>query len=83
MHKTSNYVSIFLSIIFLYFSFFVLAGKLYQGSLPLKKYIKTYPKDSISSLRPYSTPIWVYIEAYLAVPVKSLPSLYGICFPSL
>jgi len=47
-------VESFLSLIFSYFSFFVLAGRPYQGRLPLQKYIRTKPRDSKSSLRDYS-----------------------------
>lgn len=50
-----------------------------HGNDPLKKYIKTYPSDSKSSLRLCSTPTWVLMEAYLAVPVKFLFSRYGMC----
>ena len=49
----------FLSLIFSYFSFFVRAGRPYQGRLPLLKYISTKPKDSRSSLRDCSMPRWV------------------------
>jgi hypothetical protein len=47
-------VDSFLSLIFSYFSFFVLAGRPYHGRLPLQKYIRTKPRDSKSSLRDYS-----------------------------
>jgi hypothetical protein len=32
---------------------------------------------------PCSMPKWVLMEAYRAVPVRFLPSLYGMCLPSL
>jgi hypothetical protein len=47
-------VETFFSMIFSYFSFLLLAFKFCQGRLPLKKYIKTYPKPSKSSLLAYS-----------------------------
>ena len=71
----------FFSIILSYFSFLLFALRFYHGNDPLKKYINTYPNDSKSSLLPCSIPICVLIEAYLAVPVRFLFSLYGICFP--
>jgi len=73
----------FLSLIFSYFSFLVLAGRPYQGSYPLLKYIKTNPRLSRSSLLLYSIPKCVLTDAYLAVPVKFFPSLYGMCSPVL
>ena len=50
-------VESFLSRIFSYFSFLVLAGSPYHGRLPRQKYIKTNPRDSRSSRRDYSTTI--------------------------
>lgn len=50
-------VESFLSRIFSYFSFLVLAGSPYHGRLPRQKYIKTNPRDSRSSRRDYSTKI--------------------------
>ena len=35
--------------------------------------------DSKSSRRDVSTPWWFATDAYLGVPVKLLPSLYGMC----
>ena len=52
--KASIEVDSFLSLIFSYFSFLVLAGSPYQGKLPLLKYINTNPIDSKSSLLDYS-----------------------------
>lgn len=49
-----------------------------HGKLPLKKYISTYTRLSMSSLLPCYIPRCVLTEAYLAVPVKSLLSLYGM-----
>ena len=53
LHKVSIGVVIFFSIILSYFSFLLLALRFYHGREPLKKYIKTYPKLSKSSLLPY------------------------------
>jgi hypothetical protein len=64
----------FLSRIFSYFSFLVLAGSPYQGREPLLKYNKTKARDSKSSLLDYSIPKWVFTDAYLAVPVRFFPS---------
>ena len=50
-------VESFLSRIFSYFSFFVLAGSPYHGRLPRQKYISTNPRDSRSSRRDCSTKI--------------------------
>lgn len=58
-----------------------LALKPYHGKDPRKKYKKTFPNDSRSSLLLYSIPKCVLILAYLAVPVKPLFSLYLICTP--
>ena len=73
----------FLSMIFSYFYFLLFARKFCHGKSPFIKYSNTFPMHSISSLRPCSIPKWVFNEAYLAVPVRFLLSLYGICFPSL
>lgn len=56
----------------------VAAGITCHGTDPRKKYIKTYPKDSMSSLRDCSMPRCVLMDAYRAVPVKFLFSLYGM-----
>lgn len=79
MHISSMEVSFFLSRILSYFSFFDLALIPYQGKLPSRKYSITKPKHSKSSLLDYSTPRWVFRDAYLAVPVKFLLSLYSMC----
>ena len=47
-----------------------------HGKEPRKKYIKTKPKLSISSLLLCSIPKCVLIDAYRAVPVKFLPYQY-------
>jgi hypothetical protein len=57
----------FLSRIFSYFSFLVLAGSPYQGREPLLKYNKTKARDSKSSLLDYSIPKCVLTEAYLKI----------------
>merc|ERR1719398_250467 len=41
--------------------------------------MRTYPRLSMSSRRDCSIPRWALIEAYLAVPVRFLSSLYGMC----
>lgn len=61
-------VDIFFSDIRSYFCRFVAALRPCHGNEPLLKYIKTYPKDSKSSLLDCSMPKWVFILAYLAVP---------------
>lgn len=71
----------FFYMIILYFCLVLFAFIFCHGNIPLKKYINTYPIDYISSLRDCYIPICVDIDAYLAVPVNYLPSLYGICFP--
>ena len=62
--KASIEVDNFLSLIFSYFSFLVLAGRPCHGRLPLLKYIKTKPKDSRSSLLDYSKfmNIWILYQ---------------------
>lgn len=50
-----------------------------QGNLPFIIYTITYPIDYKSSLLLYSIPKWELILTYLAVPVKLLFYLYGIC----
>ncbi len=42
--------------------------------------MKMYPSASMSSLLDCSIPRWVLMEAYLAVPVRFLFSLYGMCW---
>ena len=79
LHNISTGVDIFFSIILLYFSCLLLAFIPYHGKYPFKKYTKTYPIASKSSLRDYSIPKWAFIDAYLAVPVRFLFSLYGMC----
>jgi hypothetical protein len=74
-------VTAFLILICSYLSSLVLAGSPYQGRLPLKKYIKTIPIYSKSSLLAYSIPRCVFKLAYLAVPVNDLLSLNDICLP--
>lgn len=49
-----------------------------HGTDPRRKYISTYPNDSMSSLRDCSIPRCVLMDAYRAVPVKFLFSLYGM-----
>ena len=83
MHKVSEEVLILVSIIFFNFSALVYAIRFCQGSIPLRKYSKTYPTLSTSSLLLCSRPTWVLIEAYLAVPVKFLPVLGAMWIPSL
>ena len=80
--NTSFEVVSFFSLMRSYFSRLVLAFNPCQGSIPLKKYMMTYPMLSISSLHamfyeevPCYMPRWVLMEAYRAVPVKFLPSL--------
>lgn len=51
-----------------------------HGKNPCTKYSKTYPTASKSSLRLCSMPKCALIDAYLAVPVKFLFSLYGMCW---
>lgn len=79
--SSSIEVFIFISLIISYFSVLSLAFTPYHGSPPLRKYMRTKPRHSRSSLRLYSTPICVLRLAYLAVPVRDLPSLYGMCWP--
>lgn len=74
-------VTAFLILIYSYFSSFVLAGRPYHGRFPLRKYIKTIPICSKSSLLAYSMPKCVFKLAYLAVPVKDLLSLKEMCLP--
>ena len=74
-------VFILVSFILLYLSLMFLALRPCQGRFPLKKYINTCPKLSMSSLLDYSIPKCVCIEAYLAVPVRPFPSRYLICSP--
>jgi hypothetical protein len=77
-HRISTGVVNFFYSIFSYFSFLSLASIFCHGSYPRKTYIR----PSISSRRPCSTPRCVLIEAYRAVPVRFLLSLYGMCVPS-
>lgn len=96
LQSSSRDVSIFFFFIALYFSVLERPGRPYQGRLPRRKYNSTCPIVSKSSLLDYSIyinkiisilwlpiPLCVLTLAYLAVPVKFLPSLYGICSPSL
>ena len=57
LHRSSILVFILVSLIFLYFNYLVSAFKPCQGSFPFRKYIKTCPSPSRSSLLDYSTPI--------------------------
>lgn len=52
-----------------------------QGRDPLSKYKRTYARVSRSSLLDCSTPRWVLIETYLAVPVRPFPTLCLMCSP--
>ena len=81
LQRSLKSVLILVSLIFRYLSFMSLALNPYQGREPRKKYRKTFPKDSKSSLLLCSIPRWVLILAYLAVPVKPLFSLYLIWTP--
>lgn len=81
-HNFDNGVLNFLSMIFSYFYFLLFARKFCHGRSPFIKYNNTFPTHSISSLLPCSIPKCVFSDAYLAVPVKFLLSLYAICFPS-
>jgi hypothetical protein len=83
LHKSSILVTAFFILIYSYFSSFVLAGSPCHGNEPLRKYSKTIPIYSKSSLRAYSIPRWVLRDAYLAVPVRDLLSLNEICLPVL
>src|SRR5271167_2365835 len=76
--RTSVGVVIFFSMIRSYFCFLVAAFSPCQGSEPRQKYSMTYPRDSMSSRRDCSTPRWVLMLAYRAVPVKFLFSRYGM-----
>lgn len=42
--------------------------------------VTTHPRDSRSSLRLCSIPMWVLMDAYRAVPVRFLLSRYGMCW---
>mmetsp|Transcript_4497 Transcript_4497/g.6610 ORF Transcript_4497/g.6610 Transcript_4497/m.6610 type:complete len:216 (-) Transcript_4497:151-798(-) len=78
-------MDVFFSQIRLYFSFLVFAFNPCHGSFPFKKYSRIYPMDSKSSLLDCSIPKWLFMDAYLAVPVKCLSSLYlmWLCLESL
>ena len=82
LQSSSRDVSNFFFLIFLYFSSLFLPGKFYQGREPRKKYNMTWPMVSRSSRLDYSFPMCVASEAYLAVPVRFLPSIKGMCQPS-
>ena len=41
-----------------------------QGREPLLKYMRTYPRLSMSSLRDCSMPKWALMEAYLGVVAR-------------
>lgn len=58
--------------------FYIFVLCFYQGNYPFKKYIKIYPKLSISSRLLYSFPLWTLMEAYLAVPTRFLPEHGGM-----
>ena len=81
--RSSIDVLIFISLIISYFSFLSFAFTPYHGRPPLRKYMRTKPRHSRSSLRLCSIPMWVFRLAYLAVPVRLFPSLYGMCWPVL
>jgi hypothetical protein len=57
LQSSSRVVSIFFFLIALYLSFLLLPGNPYQGNEPLKKYSKTWPIVSKSSLLDYSIPL--------------------------
>lgn len=71
----------FFCFIFSYFWSLFFAANPCQGRDPLRKYMSKNPIDSKSSLLDCSHPRWVFNDAYLAVPVRFLPSWYGICYP--
>jgi hypothetical protein len=61
-HNCSGWVACFRSKIRWYFCFLVLALSPCHGNEPRRKYIKTNPRLSISSLLLCSTPIYVHIH---------------------
>ena len=63
LQSSSKVVSIFFFLIFAYFSFLLLPGRPYHGKLPLRKYKRTCPIVSKSSLLDCSTPLCVLILA--------------------
>ena len=79
MHNCSLVVSFFLSNIFLYLSSLLFIFNPCQGKFPLKKYMRTYPTDSKSSLRLCSISSSAWMDAYLAVPVNFFFFIYGYC----
>lgn len=68
LQSSSMGVDIFFSEMRSYFCLLVAAFSPCHGSDPRLKYIKTYPRDSKSSLLDCSIPKCVFILAYLAVP---------------
>ena len=83
LHTSAMLKVIFFSMILSYFSFFVSDLTPIQGRLPYSKYKSTYIIPSRSSRLPCSIPKCVFNDAYLAVPVKFLFSLYSIWEPFL
>lgn len=55
-HRSSSLVETLVSLILLYLSDLLKAGKFYHGNYPLKKYSITNPIASKSSLRASSSP---------------------------
>jgi len=50
----------------------------YHGRFPLRRKMNTYPKDSRSSFRDISYPLWAEMLAYLVVPMNGLWSWNGL-----